>query len=103
MVKFKKGQTVYQACTHFAENATSVEYRVVSRVVDACGKKQVTFEDHGHDSVFRRRLLLDAGPKVFATADEAFSYLAQAPSDLRKTPVINPDVVSDATWVPSIL
>lgn len=99
--RFIKGQTVFQACIYFAStpNYEVVERRVVSRTVDSCGKKFVTFEDHGYDSVYGRRDYADSA-MLHETADAAFRFLEQYPT-LRGTKkvIIYPNVVSDREWI----
>jgi hypothetical protein len=89
--RFQKGQTVYLACHNFASiHPTPEDYRkahgceeppkdiafgvVVSRVVDACGQKQVTFYDHGNDSIYGRSRPVDF-PGLFETHQEAADFL----------------------------
>lgn len=115
--RFIKGQTVYQAHNYFASNQDTremmlanqgkpmeIEMRVISRIVDACGTKQVTFLDRGHDSVFGRKAPADSDT-LFATPEEAFEYLRgiKARCD-RETRVhhIHPEVVGDDVWVKSM-
>lgn len=96
MKRFNKGQTVYQACSHFAENETQVEMRVISRTIDACGAKQATFEDHGNDSVYGRQVSFSWANHIFGTAEEAFAYLAAYGNKyMGLDVVINPVVLSD--------
>lgn len=74
MSKFTKNQTVYYASTRFATTANECFLAVVERVVDACGKKQITFFNRNNmDFVFGRRATM-AFP-IFATAEDAFAYL----------------------------
>lgn len=102
---FKKGQTVYQPVAYFAETKTHIEMRVVSRTVDSCGAKQITFVDHGFDSVFGKRALFTPGwsQPVFATPEEAFAQLEKAPRRKQRVTVINPMVTSDSVWVDKII
>ena len=103
--RFAKGQTIFQACWQFASKYPEVvEQRVISRTVDSCGKKFVTFEDHGHDSTYGRREPADS-VLLFALADDAFKYLADNAGYVKcyKKVVIYPYVVSDREWLePSI-
>ncbi len=94
MKRFTKGQVVFQACRHFAENDTQIEMRVISRTVDACGAKQVTFEDHGMDSVYGRRDQANS-ESLHASAESAFAQLEAATAWYGKEKVINPSVLSD--------
>lgn len=61
MAQFKKGQKVYLVSTHCAEvyrpgRRLSINITcILERTVDACGAKQMTFEDHGNDSIFGKK------------------------------------------------
>ena len=99
--RFTKGQTIFQACWRFASRYPQVvEQRVISRTVDSCGKKFVTFENHGRDHVFGRREFADA-KTLHSTAEDAFQFLAGNPDYVKhyNTVVIYPHVVSDREWV----
>jgi hypothetical protein len=81
--RFSKGQTVFYASTNLgtvAKGERNGEYTsvhlgaVITRTIDSCGAKQMTFEDHGCDSVFGKSVRADH-PAFFATAEEAFAYL----------------------------
>ena len=98
--KFKKGQIVYQAslftCSLGADRKSLYGINggiVIARLVDACGKKQVTFYDRGNDSVFKRTKYLEGpyadGNLIFATAAEAFEALKN------KADVYSPKLYSD--------
>lgn len=117
--KFKKGQTVFYASTRFANNDREYyaahkkgelverkeELRVISRVVDSCGAKKITFLDRGKDSVFGRSANATADC-FFTTAAEAFEYLVKFKAEHSGkgvTYVIYPNVVGDDTWVAPIL
>jgi hypothetical protein len=113
--RFKKGQEVFQVCPHFSTNDIAyftarrmgetiqrlTEMRVVSRTVDTCGAKQMTFEDHGLDGVFGRSVSAQ-DTRFFDTADEAFAFLRsfeQANARENHAFVIYPTVVSDREWI----
>ena len=113
--KFTKGQTVYYASSNFSEvvdykaMTRSIEYRVISRIVDSCGAKQMTFVNRGYDSVFGKKVR-SSNPTYFATPAEAFAFLendkrveGMIQRELKVTITIYPDVVGDDVWVPSIL
>jgi hypothetical protein len=119
--KFSKGQTVFYACTGFASVAVgkdnTIELRVIARIVDACGLKQVTFVDRGNDGIYGRKFSFGPYSKqVFATAEEAFSYLESHKAKWTRTEkthscfaydtqsfVITPEVQTDAEVKPSII
>jgi len=75
--RFTKGQKVYYFSTNFADiplDDRVVEYyAIIERTVDACGAKQMTFEDHGCDGIYGRRQG-SQHPHYFATVDEALDH-----------------------------
>lgn len=110
MTAFKKNQTVYVAKPSFAhryEAHRTVETQmvVVSRVVDSCGKKQMSFFDGGNDHIYGRRVLADASGSfynVFSTPEEAFAALEgfKAQSESRGIKVtISADVLPDSASI----
>ncbi len=107
--RFTKGQTVFVATLNFFEIASG-EWKghieivhagaVITRTVDACGAKQVTFENHGNDGVFGRSMYANSD-QLFNTAEEAFEYLKNS----RHIDVIAKKVYSDANreWYDEII
>ncbi len=86
MAQFKKGQTVYQACGHFASKGNDYTMAVIERVVDGCGKKVLTFLERGEDEVFGKSARASSDGKfyrIFATADEAVEALKAGATDNR--------------------
>ncbi len=107
--RFAKGQTVFFACLDMFEVASGERNgrleivhagAVITRTVDACGAKQVTFEDHGNDSTFGRSMYANSD-QLFNTAEEAFEYLKNS----RYVEVIAKKVYSDANreWYDEIV
>lgn len=94
--RFAKGQTVYQACAHFSGFEGDEHHKetilgiVVSRVIDSCGAKKITFAERGADWVYGKSDTANS-QKLFADAESAFAYLAAYPY----TDVICPDVYAD--------
>lgn len=76
MNKFVKGQIVYCVSEHFDIRDDVQIGAVISRTVDSCGKKFMTFVNFGFDSAFGRRSALQNG-RVFADASAAFEFLKQ--------------------------
>jgi hypothetical protein len=88
--RFQVGQEIFQVSEwsetqigdrkHNRVQAVRVEYRVHSRIVDACGKKQITFVERDErkitDYVLGRRHDADSCV-LFATKDEAFAEIAR--------------------------
>ena len=74
--RFTKGQTVYQISYRFTENMDKRLAFVVcvSRIVDSCGAKRVTFYDRGNDGVYRRSHPADS-THLFTTHAEAITAL----------------------------
>lgn len=81
--RFSKGQTVFFASYNLATVAKGERNGqmywiqlggVITRTIDSCGAKQMTFEDHGSDSTFGRSQYANH-PAFFLTAEEAFAYL----------------------------
>jgi hypothetical protein len=79
-MKFKKGQKVY-----YADGNLSAIYNkpdrggiyivtVIERTVDACGKKQMTFYDHGLDGVYPRKAYAPF-EGYFESREEAYKFL----------------------------
>jgi hypothetical protein len=81
MAHFKKGQRVYYFSNRCSEVYLPSEKRsilvtcIIERIVDACGVKQMTFEDHGNDDVFGRKAYAPFD-RFFATPEEALSSQA---------------------------
>ncbi len=81
MSRFKKGQTIYRASSwHIPHkdcnnNGFPVHfvYVALSKVVDACGKKKVTFYDNGQFTLCRS--CIADYPDLFATYEEAIAKL----------------------------
>lgn len=115
MAQFKKGQTVYQACSNFSQDAKcNTTMAVVERIVDSCGTKVMTFAERAvhNDSVFGKSVRNWQGRgfhNIHATPAEAFAalhvYAAQAVAQRAARPDVYvstgvyrliPDVLSDA-------
>jgi len=102
MSQFKKGQEVFQACLNYAAKGQLSEIRVVSRIVDSCGKKQMTFVEHGKDGVYGKTKYTTVDgifATVFATPDAAFEFIA-AYTEARKdafTWIVVNEVHDDST------
>lgn len=87
--RFSKGQRVFYAATSFGslydrKHNTSVEIlTVIERTADACGKKQMTFEDHGNDSVYGRTAYAPFN-SYFETREDAYKHLETIEDYTRK-------------------
>jgi hypothetical protein len=78
--KFKKGQKVFYATTNLSslkayDHNTVIDIlSVIERTVDACGKKQMTFENHGYDYAYGKKSYAPFD-QYFETREEAYEYL----------------------------
>ena len=98
--KFTKGQKVYYASMNVSRiyrNDGNDIYlcMVIERTVDACGQKQMTFEDDGNDFVFGKMVKLQWSQEYFTTPAEAFAYINLCASNLKGVCVVHPEIMSD--------
>lgn len=111
--RFSKNQIVYQASDRFSSKdyrrpdgryVTVIICRVIERVVDACGNKQVTFYNRGNDSIFGRSHCANAA-YIQPTAQQAFDYLEARKANYKpqnnpyyeaRILVIDPVIMTDA-------
>lgn len=97
--RFHRGQTVYYGCNRISEKGV-FPYKetlcmVISRTIDTCGKKQITFKDYGSDFAFGRKEL-SGNPAYFNTPEEAFKYIEDNNYyNGRKRTIITDKVFSD--------
>lgn len=95
--RFMKGQTVYAISTNFcSDDDRKICFGIVhKRIVDACGKKQVTFFNRGNDEVFGRSIrfredeiinskMWFASNMVFENPESAFEELKRYKEMCRK-------------------
>lgn len=99
--RFKKGQVVFYAeanVSSIAEGERNGRFlivragAVITRTIDSCGVKQMTFEDHGNDSTFGKSQYSN-NPFFFDNAEDAFECLRK----WEHTEVIAKKVYSDKT------